>query len=63
MLPIFNKNVVFQYILAVVLAETRDFHLGKTRGSRGKQTKSYGEHRRAVAAAAEAAAASAAART
>jgi len=31
MLAIFNKNVVFQFKLAVVLAKTRDLHLGKMR--------------------------------
>jgi len=31
MLAIFIKNVVFQYKLAVVLAETRDLHLEKMR--------------------------------
>jgi len=32
MLSIFNKNVVFQYKLAVMLTETRELHLGKMRG-------------------------------
>jgi len=42
MLSMFNKNVVFQYKLAMMLTETRELHLGKIRersshGKRGKQ--------------------------
>jgi len=38
MLSIFNKNVIFQYKLAVVLAETRDLHLGKMRERFARKT-------------------------
>jgi len=48
MLSIFNKNVVFQYKLAIMLAETRELHLGKMRERFGKRAKSCGEHRRAA---------------
>jgi len=34
----FNKNVVYQYTLAVVLAETREFHLGKMRERFARKT-------------------------
>jgi len=55
MLSMFNKNVVFQYKLAMMLTETRELHLGKKREEftrKARKAKFCGEHRRAASTAA-----------